>query len=217
MPLKVNDKDYTLIFWLSLLALVGMGALLSFRSCATPAHAEDKTQEAALALAKVCVNEAGFLAPADCAAIYQTFVNLRGRQPGDIIEAAEAHSGRVMGVREASCDVEGSANTTCRGNVVWSRELEWNNNVPPSWNEPVPFRPERWERMRQFAMRLVTGAERRRPCMGTPITWGGPQLDDWVLRERNRRRAERGHPPLQILACDGTYNHFVGHPPRADR
>lgn len=140
----------------------------------------------ALAVAQVCVNEASWNSPADCALVYQA-TESHGRTPEARLDWLERHSHTVF----SSC-IAG------RGNCRWTPGLTWSDAEPEGWPEAAPpwsTYVDRWRRIRELAEALVTGRIRRRPCPRGVVTWGGPMDIDAALR--------RGLRPLE---CRGTLN-----------
>jgi hypothetical protein len=151
---------------------------------AVPAEATNVEQRLTLAVAQVCVNEAGFDSPADCALVWQTAENRAETTRGRLFWLQQ-HSRRVLGDRPCR-----------RGNCRWSRHLGWNSRMPTGWpRADVAWRPERWALVRDLAQRLVRGEELRRPCPAPPFTWGG-RMDFAGAQERG----------LVRLHCEGTLN-----------
>lgn len=174
--------------WPTRAALAGalLALCLAWQCGPHTAQAEPMRRELALAVAKLCVNEAGFSSPADCALIYQVAETHARTMPGRL-GFLRAHSRRVLGTRHCA------EHRPCQ----WTRELQWSDARPPSWpfltawERYVP----RWRRVRRQVWRLVTGQETQRPCQGHPVTWGGAM--DW----------DSGyHRGLVPLKCEGTIN-----------
>lgn len=145
--------------------------------------------ELALAVAKVGVNEAGWRAPADIALIWQVTEG-RGRTDEARLQWLSRHSSCVLSDRPMT-DEE------ARGNCVWSRNLQDDDEQPEGWPEDVRWENyrRRWRQVRTFAQRLVDGRDGMRPCEETPLTWGGPGDHVGALR--------RG---LRPIVCRSTLN-----------
>jgi len=168
---------------LALLVVFGVCALL-FATCAGPAAAQERAvRDLGLALAKVCVNEAGFESPADCALIWQVVEGQRATAR-ERLWWLTRHSQRVLGTRPCR-----------RGNCGWTPHLTRSGRRPAGWPAGVGWVPARWERVLYFCDRLVIGDETARPCAETPTTWDGRR---W--RAANERRGFR------VVDCEGTLN-----------
>jgi hypothetical protein len=128
-------------------------------------------RDLALALAKVCVNEAGWEAPGDCALIWQVVESQRANASERLIWLTR-HSARVLGGRD------------CRpgANCRWTRNLAWSDAEPAEWPARERWDPERWARVRLLAWRLVVGEELHRPCEEAPDTWDGRRWRAHALR-----------------------------------
>lgn len=148
------------------------------------------TEQLALALAKVCVNEAGFNSPADCALVYQV-TTAHGRSDSDRLNWLRRHSQCVLRDNPPEAD-------RARGNCSWTWHLQDNNerpaNFPASedWTAYIP----RWQRVRALAYRLVSGVVVRRPCRERVVTWGGP-MDTAGARRRG----------LEPVVCGSALNY----------
>lgn len=151
------------------------------------------SERLALAVAKVCANEASLeqARPADCALIWQT-TRRHGRTPGARLAWLRAHSSCVLSERPLSA-------RELLGNCVWSRHLSASEEAPQAWPEQIawPRYAPRWRTMRAFARRLVAGAVPPGgwPCTEDPFTWGGP-MD----------HADAVASGLVPLSCRGTLN-----------
>lgn len=162
-------------------------------------------QELALAVAKVCANEAGLERPrpADCALIWQVTQG-HGETPAAQLAWLRGHSRCVLGDTPPT-----ARRLRGGGNCVWARNLTASDAEPDGWPSRLAWEgrhAERWERKRAFCLRLVLGYVTRRPCETTPQTWGG---------RRDRRRVARyGYRPV---ACRGTLNDGYDYPPRERR
>lgn len=194
--MKDRNSQGALLFALSILSIV----LVS--ECVDVDHAPaqdapaltELEQQVALNHLRLTANEAGFHRPVDSLAIWQTLVNVRGARPAEMLEAQNAHSGRVTGARPPRNI----------GNEVWTRHLAWSCEEPTGW--PSVWRWERHrtgcEHVRELATRLVQGRHPYHVCEGRPITWGGQRgLDSAAMERRNAARAEHGAPPLVPLRC----------------
>lgn len=131
-------------------------------------------RELALDLARVCVNEAGWDSPADCALIWQVVEGHRAITDERRVWLTR-HSARVLGGRDCA------PGRNCR----WTRNLAWSDAEPAEWPGSTPWDADRWARVRLVAWRLVTGADPTRPCEETPDTWDG--------RRWRERAAARGY------------------------
>lgn len=147
----------------------------------------------ALALAKLCVNEAGLshVSPEDCAMLWQV-IEGHGDTTEERLRWVRRHSRCVTG-RERPSEARRSV-----GNCRWTRNLKWASDEPAGWPENWPgfdYYSGRWDQVRRLAIRLVLGVETMRPCEETPDTWGG---------RMDRPRALRlGFNPIR---CQGTRN-----------
>jgi hypothetical protein len=144
-------------------------------------------RELALAVAKVCVNEASWNSPADCALIWQ-IVEGRGRTTATRLSWLRRHSHRVL---DGTCNEDYQTM-----NCWWSQHLTWSDaapaNFPHEWSEAYI---RRWRRVRRMAWGLVVGTITRRPCAIRPRTWGG--------RMDRARALRNGLIPIE---CEGTWN-----------
>lgn len=141
-------------------------------------------RDLALALAKVCVNEARFDSLADCALIWQVVSNRRAITDERRVWL-ERHSARVLGTR--ACDY--------RNNCAWSRNLRWDDSEPAGWPRRIRWDARAWARVRAYCWRLVNEEETLRPCEENPDTWDG--------RRYRRQALARGH---RLVVCTGTRN-----------
>jgi hypothetical protein len=133
----------------------------------------------ALAVAKVCVNEASWNSPSDCALIWQTAEN-RAQTPAGRLRWLTRHSSCVLDSTQAEADA-------APGNCSWTRNLTRSTRRPDRYRGP--WRAERWERVLGLADRLVAGQEQRRPCSdGEPFTWDGRKWRDGILEGPRRFR-----------------------------
>ena len=137
----------------------------------------------ALALARVCVNEAGWSHPADCDMIWQT-TRSHGTTSEDRLSWLRRHSNCVLGESAPPADAP--------GNCDWSWYLPTGDEAHPRWTATVPWTnyARAWARVRAHTRGLVAGRRPRGgwPCSQDPDTWGGP-MD-------HERAARRGMTPL---------------------
>lgn len=173
------------------MALIGIwGSVVVHGQRAAP---EDRVKRAlVLAVAKVGTNEAAWNEP-EIRLVWQT-AETRASTSHDRLRWLRAHSPRVLQRNGHKRCTQG------RGNCWWTRNLTWAAGEPRGWRELYPgwpwtrFRGE-WLRALEAAEDVVSGRDPRRPCIGSPWTWGGPQ---------DRRAAiARGLRPLR---CVGTRN-----------
>lgn len=178
------------------IVLLSMSSLM-LASADTP-DTPDPLIEPALALAKICVNEASWQSPADCRLIWQ----VAGTHAPDV-------AGKVAFLRRHSRCVLGEADHARRpGNCRWSRDLEWGDTPPPQWPEGVSWENHipRWERVRTLAYDIVRENPSGGPCRGRPVTWGGAMDAE--------RAIARGLVPL---TCRETLNQGYARGPRLRR
>lgn len=148
-----------------------------------------------LSIAKVCVNEAGFNSPGDCAMIFQAARRFYARG------GVSADQRRLDWIRRHSCRVLGAQYCIrprpCRvgHNCRWSRNLTWGDATPEEWPSRNRFPVRGWARVRAYVSRLVRGQEVSTPCEGRIITWGNASDAPGAHR--------RGLIPV---ACVGTHN-----------
>lgn len=135
----------------------------------TPAPAQappSLADELALAVSKVCVNEAGFWRLRDCSLIWQTVARFRGTEAR--LNYIRRHSCRVLGqtycLRPRPCP-EGR-------NCVWSQHLTTAPEPPLNWPSDARFPADQWLRLQRHVRALMRG-DAALPCSGQPITWGG--------------------------------------------
>lgn len=161
---------------------------------------DDIDRELALAVAKVCANEASIARarPADCAMIWQ-ITEARKETNSERLEWLKAHSSCVLGDNPP-------ASRLAIGNCRWTRTLTWSDERPSGWRDTdgdwSRIAP-RWSQMRTLSLRLVRGQETMRPCARPPATWGG---------RMDRARAER--LGFIRVRCVGTHNDGYVYPPR---
>lgn len=148
-------------------------------------------RELALAVAKLCANEAGLyrVSPDDCRLIWQVTEG-HGETAHERLAWLRAHSSCVLG------DEPSEARRRV-GNCRWTRNLTWSETRPEGWPPRWSWARARtrWTQVRRLALRLVTGVDPRRPCEIRPDTWGGR-----VDRERAREHGYRS------VRCSGTLN-----------
>lgn len=145
----------------------------------------------ALAIAKVAANEASLSATrADVALIWQVTEG-HGSTHAERLAWLTAHSSCVMTDRALR---RSERRTNCR----WSRGLRDDDLEPAGWIArwgPWAAYAPRWARVRLYALRLVRGERRLRPCAERPWTWGGAMDHERALRRGLRR-----------VTCVGTRN-----------
>jgi len=176
-------------FWLLVALIVPQLCL-----CVSPphGHAQDEVQrELALAVSRVCVNEASLsaAAPEDCALIWQAARN-RARTDESRLAWLRAHSSCVLTDRPMS-------EQEAQGNCRYSRYLQDNDTQPEGWPEDLEWGrfTRRWQQIRTVSLRLVTGRLRLEPCDGAVFTWGSA--------EDHANALAHGLVPL---VCRGTLN-----------
>ena len=167
-----------------------------------------------LNLARMAVNEATLYRNGpDMEAIWQvtlTHARRHGTTLRHILDAQRRLSPRVTGADERPG----------RYNLQWSRNLDWSDEEPEGWDEPMPWSTvvaqNLWRNTREHADMLVTELIQHnrwpRVCQGTALAWGGPGLDEAHLQRRNAGRVFRGQQALEPLDCGPTRNFFVGFP-----
>lgn len=149
--------------------------LLSFPTVAL-AQQPTGEQQLALAVAKVCANEASLqrATPADCALIFQA-TRRHGDTALERLEWLRRHSNCVLTDRPMTANER-------KGNCRWSRHLTASAAEPDGWDPDLPWEDPyagRWRAMRNFCLHLVRGGTPRGgwPCSRDPDTWGG-RMDD---------------------------------------
>lgn len=166
-----------------------LGILTAFLAAVTTssAGAEDVSdKDLALAVARVSVNESGWSSPADAAMIWQA-TKAHGRTNATRLAWLRRHSWTLFTTLPVP-----------HGNARWTRDLNWEGERPRHWPSNAPawshYR-KRWENVLRYALGLVTGRIRNRPCPAGVATWGGSM---------DSAQAElRGLVPLE---CEGTLN-----------
>lgn len=152
--------------------------------------------DAALFLARVCVNEAGWscFETGDGLAIHEVFLRGAARQGTSYLGFARAYCARISGRR-----------ATSSARIAWTRELRADGAAPPSW--PAPPHPG-WARFREAWLHVLAEARRVArhgldnvdswsPCEAPVSDWGG-----WIDRARAARLG------LRRVACGDTRNDF---------
>ncbi len=139
------------------------------------------TLRAALLLARICVNEAGFDAPQDCVAIAEVVRTNSGViTPG----ALELHAPRATGARAA-----------LNAHQAWTQQLDAAGSEPASWHAAHPGVP--WSRYRARWLRVLRGCELivrgvvPAVCSRPPIAWGGV-MDRHIAQRRGLVRVDCG-------------------------
>lgn len=136
--MRSDDRDYE-----PFILLAGVLVAIGIRACMAPiAHADAASEREALALAQLCVHEAGWDSPEDCAAIYAVAQN-RGA-------SIRAGFGRHL-----------FAGTTTR--APWILELDATGDAPPhmvgaSWTRDRgthPARRDAWLALLDECRRIV--------------------------------------------------------------
>lgn len=167
------------IGWALSLGLAIGAILLVARSCSVARGQEDD----ALCAARLCVREAGWHSPADCAAI---------------LHAVQATSREDEGV----CERLRRVGRRTRPGRAWADALPARSESGPpiGWPAAVPWEAyrQRWDRVLGAHRRWLAGRQPR-PCDGIPLAWGMP-VDDHVALARGLRR----------LDCGRTVNRFWG-------
>jgi len=164
--------------------LITVLALVFFAGIPQGSATTDAREGLKLALAKVCVNEAGFSSMADCALIHDASGST-GQSSQTRLNWLNRHSRRVLGDRECGN----------RRNCQWTRNLTWADTMPEGWDTANEWHPRHWAQVRRWAHGLVYGTITLHPCPNTPQTWGG--------RMDHERAVNRG---LEPLGCVGTLN-----------
>lgn len=158
--------------------------------CAVSQIAEaDVRDRDALALARVCVHEAGFTSPDDCSAIHAVLARVIERIQGirTIAAAAELYSPRATGRVTPRTDLD-----------RWVQQLNLRATKPPAFGYSWELNRPRWIERLEQARRLLAGTESHRCEL--PIThWGAPSGGD--LERATRARWTR-------VNCGETRNAF---------
>lgn len=162
--------------------VAGVLLTLSVPASANPPRAE---RELSLALARTCVNEAGFHSPLDCALIWQA-VRSHGDTHVERLRWLRTHSPCATGRLSQQEALERP------GQCAWTRNLDRSGRRPAHFPPNAAWRPHLFDRVLRYSERLVAGELRVDPCPVAPHTWGGRQLDD------ARARAQG----LEPCACD---------------
>lgn len=169
--------------------------------CALPSSTQAQVGERlALAVAKVCVNEAGWDSPPDCDLIWQV-VRSHGETDLERLRWLRCHSPRVLDPEGRFCGEDRKRCAKDRGNCWWSRNLTTTGRKPSGWSETevVPWARyrSRWLRVVTYCKALVAGGipPRGWPCARAPDTWGGDMDEEEAL--------DAGMVPLE---CRGTKN-----------
>lgn len=149
-----------------------------------------------LAVAQVCVNEAGFTRLRDCSLIWQTVTRFRTDEAR--LAYLRRHSCRVLGQQYCTRPRPCPEDRNCQ----WSQYLTTDDVAPQGWPADARFPARSWRRLREHVRRLVAGHEPL-PCDGRPITWGGAMDAD--------NAAAQG---LVALDCGETRNTGYARAPR---
>ena len=146
---------------------------------------------AALLLARICVNEAGFDGAQDCIAIAEVVRANSGEiTPG----ALELHAPRATGSKPP-----------LNAHQAWTQQLDEDGTEPAAWRLAHPALP--WERYRERWLRVLRGCQLivrgqvDRVCREVPIAWGGA-MDRHIAERRGLVRVD----------CGNTRNEFWGRP-----
>lgn len=152
------------------------------------AHASQQDRDA-LALARVCVHEAGFMSPDDCSAIHAVLVRVTQRIQGirTIAAAAELYSPRATGRVTPRTELD-----------RWVQQLNLRATKPPSFGYSWELNRPRWLERIEQARRLLAGTDTHR-CEAPITHWGAPQGGD--LERATRARWTR-------VNCGETRNAF---------
>jgi hypothetical protein len=174
-----------------------LAAIAACLLVASAAHAQRRAP-AHLVLARVCVHEAGWESPADCAAIWDVLTSGAERHGISRRSFAHAYSGRALRGRTSR---------------PWVAELNERGDAPRSWPRVWVARDgrvmehpgwgvfrARWLALLEECRRIVAG-EVASSCVEPPHDWGGP-VDD----ERARRLG------LVRVSCGETRNRFYLRP-----
>lgn len=149
-----------------------------------------------LVLARICVSEAGWSAPQDCAAIFQVLRNVRRNDE------------TLMGaMRRASRVVSEMKDPTTRRHR-WLVNLHLDGTEPDHFPEVANWERHyrhRWFDVIAHARALIEGEAHAHPCPGAVIAWGG-DMDDYLALQRNLIRVD----------CGDTANTFWKRPSRRD-
>jgi hypothetical protein len=191
------------------------------------------TDDVALALGRVCVNEGNWERPNDCAAIWQVTRNVRSRscaatgirpitqcrypdgrlvsvEPGQVIEGAQETE--LSALRRLSRYVTGAARPRLR-RQQWTSTLQPDGSVPTGWVECVSTgRPRgchgRWANHRTQSMERLRQA--RRLVSGALRSRPCPRGVIAWGGEMDRWIAKRRG--LEEVTCDDTANGFWRRP-----
>lgn len=137
---------------------------------AEPTEGPSTREQLELAVAQVCVNEAGFWRFEDCDLIWQTTARFASDEAR--LRWLRTHSCRVLGQEYCRRPRPCEAGRNC----VWAQHLTWSDTPPVNWPADVVFPTGRWRRLRAHVRELVRGTGRETPsapCAGQPVTWGG--------------------------------------------
>lgn len=158
--------------------LGGALALCAVLFCAAPALPQPSSGaggDDALCAARLCVREAGWSSPADCAAILQT---LHATSRGD----------------EGVCDRIARVGRAAREHRRWADALPADPNAgpPDGWPSSAPWEGhgERWRRVLDAHRRWIAGRAPR-PCPAPPLAWGD-RRDDPIALSRGLVRLDCG-------------------------
>lgn len=192
--------------------LLILAAIISLSTCASPASAQTRQRiSPELALARICVSEAGWecFESGDGYAIHE--VLLRGSERHDIsyVSYARAYSGRAVGSKPYI------------GQRVWIPFLVESGDEPHNWRVPLLRRqggvtrvinPPPWSQYRARWLAVLEYARRVvRMSLSDISEWGhcAEEVHDWggsMDRDRARRLG------LIEVSCGGTQNFFYRRP-----
>lgn len=191
--------------------LLILAALVSLSTCASPASAQRQRISPELALARICVSEAGWdcFETGDGYAIHE--VILRGSTRHDIsyTSYARAYSGRAVGSKPYI------------GQRTWIPFLVENGDEPRNWRTPLyrtqggavrVLGPPPWSQYRARWLAVLEHARRVvRLSLSDIQDWGrcGQEVHDWggsMDRDRARRLG------LIEVECGETQNYFYRRP-----
>ncbi len=175
--MRFSESDFLQAFGGLFLLTLGM---VCGNCWSTIAHADDPTPTRvqvtlALRVAATAANEAGMSSPNDVRLVYDA-AHANGRTDARRAWWLRRHSACVNGGdcnRDGVTDARDAAAADARpGNARWTRHLRWDNHRPTGYPSHWRWYPDRWERLRRLALRLVLGGRSTGIC-GVPIvTWG---------------------------------------------
>lgn len=169
-------------------ALVMLCATIALHCEPIPAHAQ--SGDASLLLARVCVNEGGFSALADCDAIGAISIRQSRLRRMPLVAYLRARFLRALAPADQ------------RRNRTWIADLQRNEHAPIGWpheSQPWSARRDQWRDLLARTDAIVAG-EIELSC--TAQTWGSEVYD----REQIARILANGG---RVVDCGATRNVFL--------